>query len=218
MTAKPTLTKKEMESTLNTTNWRYNPAWSLNDELSIKVWDDPKLSFKAKGVFAYMTEKRGKWDFSCERIAKFSSDGKKAVMSAINELIENGYVNRKKLGNGRMNYVISGEPYVGIEPEIAMSPHSELKVNMDHESMYDGENSYGKDETIGEIVPMPDYEDLYKEVCTEEARVRMIAEGVEAERAYVSSCDYTAACDDGGFPRSEKTFRSWLEHELRKEA
>jgi hypothetical protein len=49
-------------------------------------------------------------------------DAVKSVVSAMKELENLGYLNRLKLGNGRLLHDISGNAYVGIEPKIEPSP------------------------------------------------------------------------------------------------
>lgn len=103
------------------------------------VFFDPRLSLKAKGLYAYLYAKPEDYDFSAKRIAMESTDGREAVLSAMNELVDTGYITRQKLGNGRMEYTIwfeskpvdpeSANPTLGIpHPESAKptvgKPHS----------------------------------------------------------------------------------------------
>ena len=114
--------------------WKYNPVFSLCDEGEEGIWNDPSVTLKAKGLFSYMKNKPANWDFSAERIALENADGRKAVLNALNELVGGGYVERRKLGSGRMVYKLSGEPYVGVEPEIVKSRIGEY---MDDEEVSD---------------------------------------------------------------------------------
>lgn len=45
------------------------------------VLNDPRLSWKSKGLWAYIQSKPDGWDFSSERIAKDSADGVESVRS-----------------------------------------------------------------------------------------------------------------------------------------
>lgn len=112
-----------MKSLLNNkTKWRYNPAWAFADDESQTIWHDDRLSMKAKGLFGYMNTKPSTYDFACKRIANDMRDAVKSVVSAMKELENLGYLNRLKLGNGRLLHDISGNAYVGIEPKIEPSP------------------------------------------------------------------------------------------------
>lgn len=52
---------------------------------------DPALSWKAKGLHAYLMSLPNDWIIRIKEIAKYSGDGISVVRSAIHELIEHGY-------------------------------------------------------------------------------------------------------------------------------
>ena len=101
--------------------WLYNPAWSLDDDTEESIWQDSSISMKAKGLFGYMRNKPSNWDFSCKRISGEMRDSVDAVQTAMKELEGFGYLDRVKLGSGRLIHTISASPYIGIEPEIEKS-------------------------------------------------------------------------------------------------
>lgn len=68
---------------------------------------DPNLSWKAKGIWAYIQAKPNDWDFASERMADDSTDGIKATRSGIDELIQSGYLLAKRLQSGRMVYSLT---------------------------------------------------------------------------------------------------------------
>lgn len=72
-----------------------------------EVLFDPKISLKAKGLFAYIYAKPSRWDFSGNRIAKEMKEGRKAIYSALNELEQEGYLLRQKQADGRVKYLVS---------------------------------------------------------------------------------------------------------------
>jgi hypothetical protein len=111
-----------MKSLLNKTRWRYNPVCAFNNDEIQTIWHDERLSMKAKGLFGYMNTKPSTYDFACKRIANDMRDAVKSVVSAMKELENLGYLNRLKLGNGRLLHDISGNAYVGIEPKVQRSP------------------------------------------------------------------------------------------------
>lgn len=61
---------------------------------------DPKLSFKARGIWAYMQSLPEDWDFSVERIAGSGQDGKASVRSGLQELEAAGYLVRTVVSIG----------------------------------------------------------------------------------------------------------------------
>lgn len=64
------------------------------------------LSMKAKGLYAYLYSKPDEYDFAAVRIAKETKDGRDGILSTMLELVESGYITRKKLGSGRIEYTI----------------------------------------------------------------------------------------------------------------
>lgn len=119
------------KSILDTTKWRYNPAWSLEDSGHQPIWNDKSLSTRAKGVYGYMTSKPANWDFSAKRIAEDSKDGVNTIARAMKELEDAGYLHKSRLATGRMHYTLSPEPYIGIEPKIERSSLEGLEIIMD---------------------------------------------------------------------------------------
>lgn len=109
-----------MKSLLDGVEWRYNPAWSLMEE-GEGIWGDDRLSLKAKGIWAYMKSKPANWDFSAKRIAIDNKDETKSVQRGMRELEDCGYLSKRKLGNGRVQYTLVPESYIGTEPKIDRS-------------------------------------------------------------------------------------------------
>lgn len=58
------------------------------------VLEDPRLSFKAKGLWTYCMSRPDDWTFMVSHLSTVSKDGEDAVYSALDELIECGYVKR----------------------------------------------------------------------------------------------------------------------------
>lgn len=83
-------------------------------QVANNVLNDMRLSFKAKGLFAYLYSKPQDWQFESRRIARASTDGKKATRSAIKELEEIGLLRRIKQKDGRMTYLLSFQPVANV--------------------------------------------------------------------------------------------------------
>lgn len=68
---------------------------------------DPKVSLKAKGLWAYIQSKPNDYDFSADRIIDETADGVDSVKSALTELEVSGYLIRNRLQSGRVDYVLT---------------------------------------------------------------------------------------------------------------
>jgi len=64
------------------------------------------ISFKAKGLYAYIQSKPDNWEFSAERISKQVKEGLPTVVSALKELEIFGYLVRKRFQNNRGFWVV----------------------------------------------------------------------------------------------------------------
>lgn len=76
-----------------------------------EIMNNPELSFKAKGLWAYAMSRPDDWQFSIEHLVTVSKESRTAIYSAIKELIESGYCikDQKKTSEGKwgsMDYVI----------------------------------------------------------------------------------------------------------------
>lgn len=60
---------------------------------------DGRLSFKARGILAYLLSRPPKWSTSAERLAKSGIDGERAVKSGLKELETFGYLTRTRRHN-----------------------------------------------------------------------------------------------------------------------
>ena len=86
-------------------------------QISNTQLNDPNLSAKAKGFYAYLYSKPDDWDFSVERMTSDFQDGEKALYSGMKELEEAGYVIRSKQIDGKMAYFLYVEPQKEEEKE-----------------------------------------------------------------------------------------------------
>ncbi len=67
-----------------------NPYVMLNKELL----NDTRLSWKAKGILAYLLSLPDDWKIYEKELAKHSKDGKESLRTGIQELIKAGYIVR----------------------------------------------------------------------------------------------------------------------------
>lgn len=86
--------------------------------------ENPNISFKAKGILAYLLSKPNTWTIRIEDIIKHSKDGKEAVRSGIDELVKAGYITKKQNRSsrgafGEWEYTVYENP---IQPETGFPP------------------------------------------------------------------------------------------------
>lgn len=76
-------------------------------QIANAVLNDKQLSIAAKGVYAYLFSKPDGWEFASARIAEDHKDGKRAILAALRELEELGYLQRTRLPSGKMDYQLA---------------------------------------------------------------------------------------------------------------
>ena len=83
--------------------------------LANDVVNNSTISFKAKGILAYLLSKPDDWEVQISDLVNHATEGEGAVRSGIKELISAGYVTREasRGDDGRIvswNYTVSEEP------------------------------------------------------------------------------------------------------------
>ena len=86
------------------------------------VLNDPKLSFKAKGLFGYLQSKPDEWKFSATRITSQTKDGLDAVRAGLKELENAGFLKRTATKNSKGQY--DGYDYILLENPSSENPSS----------------------------------------------------------------------------------------------
>jgi len=76
--------------------------------------NNPEISLRAKGLFAFIQSKPDGWDFSADRISNQTKEGLQAVISALKELEKSGYLLRERFQNEQghwgVNYILKENP------------------------------------------------------------------------------------------------------------
>ena len=113
-------------------------------QIEITILSDNRLSWGAKGLFAYMISKPPDWHLRFSDIQNRAKDGRDAVRSLIKELVEGGYLimERKRDLDGKyyMEYTLieTGQPEVGspsqVKPPQVKPP--QVKPTLDNPSTY----------------------------------------------------------------------------------
>ena len=95
--------------------------------------NNKELTFKAKGIYAYIQSKPANWDFSAERISSQTKEGITSVRMALIELEKAGYLIRTQSRNNKghlvYSYQLSGAP-IDIEEQIPTSDNPMLENPM----------------------------------------------------------------------------------------
>jgi uncharacterized phage protein (TIGR02220 family) len=79
--------------------------------LNKSISEDRRLSWAARGLLIYLLGKPDNWEVSIQSLVNETSDasranGKTAVYAILKELINAGYVSRKKYASGEIDYVV----------------------------------------------------------------------------------------------------------------
>ncbi len=103
-------------------------------QISNNLFRDPRISFKAKGLFGYISTHRDGFGVTVEMIVRAGVEGRAAVMAGLKELEAFGYLVRERERRedgtlGAMAYFITDEPaepglLAADEPEFVRNPSS----------------------------------------------------------------------------------------------
>lgn len=94
------------------------------------VLRDPELTFRARGVLAYILSHSDNWRTDAESIAKVSKEGRQAIQTALKELREAGYIEYRKSqdANGRWktDTIVYDAPKATQAPQEPVKPSTDL--------------------------------------------------------------------------------------------
>lgn len=107
---------------------------------------NPDISFKAKGIWAYMSAKPEGWNFSADRIAEETKEERRSILSGLRELSDNGYITAKKLGSGRIEYTLHWEVASKKTPEPVVKEEPEPIVDVTSMKIRPKRTDYSSDE------------------------------------------------------------------------
>tara|TARA_Y100001937_G_scaffold86331_1_gene116789 strand:- start:167 stop:811 length:645 start_codon:yes stop_codon:yes gene_type:complete len=91
-----------------------------------RIYKNKNLSLKAKGLLSLILSLSTHWQLSVAGLSKICKEGKSSIASTINELIENGFIERKMIRDGNR---IAGYQYTVFE-----NPHFVYPENQDTEN------------------------------------------------------------------------------------
>ena len=118
------------------------------------VLNDPRLSFKAKGLFGYLQSKPDGWKFSATRITSQTKDGLDAVRAGLKELENTGFLKRVATKNSKGQY--DGYDYILLENPSLENP-STGSLSTENSVPFSNKDSSNKDSSNKEkdIHPNP---------------------------------------------------------------
>lgn len=118
---------------------------------------NPNISFKAKGLWAYMNAKPDGWNFSADRIALETKEERKSILAGLKELAEHGYITAKKRSDGRIEYTLHWESTVSQHKEqVEPTPEPEEPEKNDEPEAQVSEPSYNCDKSERVVGPPKD--------------------------------------------------------------
>ena len=109
--------------------------------------EDDNLSFKAKGILAYLLSKPDNWKSRVEDLVKQSLDGKASVYSGLKELRENGYLIKRARKNDKGTIV-------EWEEVIYETPQEEARKIYKQQKIINQRATLKRLETIGNKLPV----------------------------------------------------------------
>jgi hypothetical protein len=159
-----------------------------------EVLKDARLSFKAKGMYAYLFSKPDEWDFSSNRMILETTDRRDAIMGMLQELEENGYLVRQRLSNGKMEYTLkhslsreiqlrvekpkSGNPTVGKSLRGKIQPISNIEEKIISKEENNTDSGVPPQEITDFIYSFkevnPSYENIFKNKTERKSAVYLI--------------------------------------------
>lgn len=101
-----------------------------------RIFENPALSWKAKGLLGYLLSRPDDWRVILTDLEKRSADGKYSVRSAINELVEAGYMQHERRHNDNTGYfewtyIVYESPSISLPSMVkpSMDNHTLLSTN-----------------------------------------------------------------------------------------
>lgn len=118
------------------------PKLKINNRYGVvtnRILNDPEMSLRAKGLFAFLQSKPDNWRFSIERISNQTKEGKSAIQAAIKELEKMGYLLRKSVKSSSGKW--SGYDYELSDLPLTENPSTEKPLTEKCVTLSKKENS-----------------------------------------------------------------------------
>ena len=95
-------------------------------QIANEVLNNSELSFKAKGIYAFMMSKPDNWNFTIRSMSKQVKDGEDGIKTGIKELKGLGYIEYEKHKNGTGTYHLKLHVNSATKPKV-QNPHKALE-------------------------------------------------------------------------------------------
>ena len=125
-----------------------------------RIFKDRRLSLKAKGLLAMLLSLSDHWELSIKGLEAILKEGRTSIRSTMNELIENGYVERQQI---RENNKFIGVDYIVFElpksqnlttGNLTSQNSPQVSNNL---SNYQSNKANSKNEFFDEVMNFKDY-------------------------------------------------------------
>ena len=125
-----------------------------------RIFKDKRLSLKAKGLLAMLLSLSDHWELSIKGLEAILKEGRTSIRSTMNELIENGYVERQQI---RENNKFIGVDYIVFElpksqnlttGNLTSQNSPQVSNNL---SNYQSNKANSKNEFFDEVMNFKDY-------------------------------------------------------------
>ena len=122
------------------------------------VIQDERLSWKARGIFAYLWSKPDDWDFYETEVAKHAPDGRNSLRTGLKELEKLGYLKRTRLRvDGHLSgsaWLLTDNPKLNVKNQTPMSENHTQGFLMSENHTY-GEatllNNYHTKDSLNQV-------------------------------------------------------------------
>lgn len=126
-----------------------------------RIFKDKRLSLKAKGLLAMLLSLSDHWDLSVRGLEVILKEGKASIKNTINELIENGYVEREQQKNDKGYFM--GFKYIVFEAPKTSYPKADNRLTDNKPqvsnklSNYQSNKANSKNQFFDEVMNFKDY-------------------------------------------------------------
>ena len=114
----------ESEASITTIRSAKRERWTA---IAREALNDSRLSFKARGILAWLLDKPDDWETTAERIETQGTEGREAIRSALKELEQYGYLRRQKFKDSdnkwRSEWTVYEKSSSAKSPESVSLPH-----------------------------------------------------------------------------------------------
>lgn len=104
----------------NPRGWTSLPNAALEDE---------RLSFRARGLLAYLLSRPQEWQTDSEKLARAGREGREAVRTALRELVDLRYIIRVKSQDERGRWstvsLVHDEPQPDLDAQLDLPPQAD---------------------------------------------------------------------------------------------